>query len=133
MPGIIVVGNRRKWQKAEENSVQEKSGAGFDTMLTLNAKPLKGGRYRVMFNGEARVKAGGGLTSQPKFRIKVDGSTKALRTLAASNEWDGAAAWDISQFNDGDTPVITVEVQRFGGGETIEVQKLKVSIELMEI
>jgi len=122
----------KRWQKKESNSVQEKSGAGFDTKLTLNAKPVVGGKYRIMFNGEARVKPGGGLTSQPKFRIKIDGTTTALRTFPASTEWAGVCAWDIKQFSEDATPTVIVEVQRFEGSETIEVQRLKVSIELME-
>ncbi len=123
----------RKWQKVENNNIQEKTGTGFDVVLTLNAKAVAAGKYRIVFNGEARVKAGGGLTSQPKFRFKLDGAVKAIRTMQAQTEWDGRTGWDISQFAKGDTPVLTLEIQRFGGSETIEVQKLRMSIELMEL
>ena len=125
-------GIHKKWQKAEDNSVQEKSGAGFTTMLTLNVKPLAAGKYRFAFSGEARVKAGGGLTSQPKFRVKVDGAVKAIRTMPADLEWGGTSGWDFQAFNQDDAPVIILEMQRFGGTETIEVSRLKLSIELME-
>ena len=127
--GTKLAATTRTWQKRENNEIQEKSGPGFDIFLTLNSKPLIAGSYRIDFQGEARVKAGGGLTSQPKFRIKVDGVTRILRTLDASNEWDGRVGWDVQPFNDGDTPVIIVEVQRFGGSETIEVQKLKLALD----
>lgn len=130
--GTIVGEITKNWQKVENNAIQEKSGVGFDTKLTLTTIPLVQGRYRIMFNGEARVKAGG-LTSQPKFRVKVDGVTKMLRIFPADLEWAGAVGWDFMQFAEGDAPVIITEVQRFGGTETIEVRRLKLSIELMEL
>lgn len=128
--GTVVVDRTRKWQKRENNAVQVKSGAGFDDCLTLNCKPLAKGKYRIAFQGEGRTDSG---TRQCKFRIQVDGQTRMLRLLTAETEWDGRAGWDFSAFNEGDTPVIVVQVQRFGsGGGTVSVQKLKLSIELME-
>jgi len=122
----------KKWQKVEDNSLQEKSGEGFTTMLTLTAKPVAAGKYRISFNGEGRTKAGN-LNRQCKFRVKVDGVTKMIRTLAVENEWNGSAGWDFQAFSEGDTPVVIVEVQRFGSGAgNVEVQKLKLSIERME-
>ena len=130
---LVVSERYKKWQKTEDNSIQEVTGVGFTTCLTLNVKSLAAGKYRIAFNGEGRTKVGGALTRQCKFRIKVDEQTRMLRLLTASNEWDGRAGWDFSQFADDATPVIIVEVQRFGSGsETVEVQKLKLSIELME-
>jgi len=121
----------RNWQKVENNSIQEKDDAGFDTFLTLNCTPLAAGKYRFGFNGEARVKSGGGLTSQPKFRMRIDGATKATRTLQADLEWDGRCAWDFKTFVEGDTPVIILQMLRLGGSETIEMQRLKLYIEEM--
>lgn len=121
----------KKWQKKEDNLTQTKGAGGFSVVLTLNAKPLKAGRYRIQWNAEVRLQAGN--TSLPKMRVMHGANRKGLKTFKSPDqEWDHWSGWDFDQYTDGETPTLTLEVKREGGSDTVEVRKLKLSIELME-
>jgi len=121
----------RKWQKKENNAIQTKTGAGFDEILKLNTRPIVAGKYRIQWNAEARLQSGN--TSVPKIRVTVGGVQRGLNSFKSPDQdWSGWSGWDFQSFNEGDTPEILMEVQRNGGTDTVEVRRLKLSIELME-
>lgn len=130
--GTVVKGKHRLWQKKENNAIQTKTGAGFDEILRLDAKPVAPGKYRIQWNAEARLQAGS--TSKPKIRVVLDGGQVGIKSFKVPDQdWEGWSGWDFKAFIEGDTPSIVMEVQRDGGTDTVEVRRLKVSIELMEV
>jgi len=129
--GTVVSEKIKKWQKAENNAIQTKGAGAFSEYLRLDCKPLAAGKYRIQWNTEARLQAG--TTSLPKVRCNLDGVQIGVNVWKSPDtEWAGWSGWDFTQFSAGDTPAITLEVKRVGGTDTVEVKRLKVSIELME-
>ena len=132
--GNVVTERNRVWQKTENNAVQTKGAGAFLTVLTLACKPLAEGRYRVMWNMEARLQAGAGTL--PKMRIEdVDASQEIGESTfhGATDNWDSRSGWDFRQYDEGATPSFIIQVRRVvgTGTETVEVRRLKLSIELM--
>lgn len=129
--GTKVTERVRLWQKRENNAIQTKTGAGFDEVLRLDAKPVATGKYRIQWNAEARLQAGS--TSKPKIRVVLDGTQVGLKSWKMPDQdWEGWSGWDFKAYTEGDTPSLVMEVQRDGGTDTVEVRRLKMSIELME-
>jgi len=129
--GEIVKERNRTWQKAEANAVQTKNGGPFTTFLELNARPLGRGRYRIAWNSEARLAAG--AVSIPKMRVVLNGDIIGIGCFQpASDEWDSRAGWDFARFAAAAEPVIEIQFRREGGGNTVQMRRLKLSIELMD-
>jgi len=134
--GNVVTERNRVWQKIENNAVQTKGAGAFLTVLTLACKPLAMGRYRVQWNMEARLQAGN--TSIPKMRV-VDGPAQTGQEIGeftfhgADDNWDGSSGWDFRQYDEAATPTFIIQVRRVAGQgtDTVEVRRLKMSIELM--
>jgi len=128
--GTVVGTKYRLWQKAEDNSIQTKGVGPFTQVLRLHAKPLAEGRYRIQWSWEARLQSGS--TSLPTLQCTVDGTPIGNKTFKSPDQnWDGGSGWDFSLFNEGDTPDIKILVRRIGGTDTVEVRRLKLSIERM--
>jgi len=131
--GTTVTERNRVWQKNENNAVQTKGAGAFLTVLRLDCKPLARGRYRVAWNCEARLQAGN--TSIPKIRIQeVSGPEIGEFTFHGSDDnWDGRAGWDFRQYAESETPSFIMQVRRVAavGTDTVEVRRLKLSLELM--
>ena len=126
--GTVVKEKKRGPQRAENNSVQTKGGGGWTTFLTLNAKRVKEGRFLVRWYYQYRLQAGS--TSRPKFRTRVDSNAVGNHTaFGADQEWQENSGWDIMRFNKGDQPVIDIQCRRVGGSNTIEMRRLKISLE----
>jgi len=134
--GNVVTERNRVWQKIEFNAVQTKNGGAFLTVLTLVCKPLAQGRYRVAWNCEARLQAGVGTL--PKIRVvEAPASTGPevgeYTFHGADDNWDGRAGWDFRQYDEAATPSFLIQVRRVAGSgtDTVEVRRLKLSIEIM--
>lgn len=135
--GSVVTERNRVWQKIEANAVQTKAGGAFLTVLTLDCKALAQGRYRVAWNCEARLEDGA-VTSIPKIRVveapAATGPELGEFTFHDSDDnWDGRSGWDFRQYAESDTPSFLIQVRRIAGigTDTVEVRRLKLSIELM--
>ncbi len=129
--GEVVKEQNRKWQKAEANAIQTKSGGGFTTFLTLNCRPLARGRYRIQWNAEARLLSGN--VSIPKIRARLDTVQIGINVWKLPDqEWQGWSGWDFTFFPAGAEPVIDLQTRRMGGTNTVEMRRLKLSIELMD-
>jgi len=132
--GNVVTERNRVWQKIEDNAVQTKAAGAYLTVLTLACKPLAQGRYRVAWNCEARLQAGN--TSIPKIRVEDVDAIQEIGEYTfhgSDDNWDGRAGWDFRQYDEGATPSFIIQVRRVAavGTDTVEVRRLKLSIELM--
>ncbi len=129
--GDVVPERNRKWQKAEANAPQTKSGGGFDTFLELACRPLGRGRYRIQWNAEARLLSGN--VSIPKIRVRLDGTQIGINVWKLPDqEWQGWSGWDFTFFPEAAEPIIDIQVRRMGGTNAVEMRRLKLSIELMD-
>ena len=103
--GEVVAERNRVWQKTENNAVQTKGAGAFLTVLTLACKPLAEGRYRVMWNMEARLEDGASV-SIPKMRVveapAATGPELGESTFhGATDNWDSRSGWDFRQYDEG--------------------------------
>lgn len=135
--GNVVTERNRVWQKIEFNAVQTKGPGAFLTVLTLDCKPLAMGKYRVMWNCEARLEDGA-TTSIPKIRVveapaNTGDEVGEYTFHGADDNWDGRSGWDFRQYDEAATPSFLIQVRRVAavGTDTVEVRRLKLSIELM--
>jgi len=135
--GSVVTERNRVWQKIEFNAVQTKAGGAFLTVLTLACKPLAMGKYRVAWNCEARLEDGASV-SIPKIRVveapAATGPEVGEFTFhGATDNWDGRSGWDFRQYDESATPSFLIQIRRIAGigTDTVEVRRLKLSIELM--
>jgi len=132
--GNIVTERNRVWQKTEHNAVQTKGAGAFSTVLTLVCKPLAQGRYRIAWNMEARLQSG--VDTLPKLRVEdVDAAQELAESTfhGATDNWDSRSGWDFRQYAEGATPTFIIQVRRVAGTgtNTVEVRRLKLSIEIM--
>lgn len=121
----------QKKLKAKDNSVFQKTTAGFEEILSLTTSPLSKSKYKISFNVEARNLDG--TTSIPKVRLKIDGAVRAVAIWKnPDDEWDVRCGFDYQAFAKGDTPTILLEGQRKGGSDTIEFQRRRIIVEKLE-
>jgi hypothetical protein len=130
--GILVEEKNKTWQKREENSIQTKGAGTWEEFLQLKAKPVATGKYRIQWYAQVRMPTAG--STQPRLRVRYDDtSTLGAKCFkGADNEWDETSGWDFKTLIEGEKPKITIECKGQGGSETIELRRLKLSIELME-
>jgi len=121
------------WQKWEDGGSQGTTSENWTTAMQRTAMAVSGGTYRISWNYELRIVATGAVNSKAASRVKVDGSIKGF-FFAADEEWIGYSGWDFKKFTAGETPQILIEFRRdptVGGNDTIEIKRVKISIELM--
>jgi hypothetical protein len=90
-----------------------------------------------MWNCEARLEDGASV-SIPKIRI-VEAPAATGPELGeftfhgATDNWDGRSGWDFRQYDESAAPSFLIQVRRVAavGTDTVEVRRLKLSIELM--
>ena len=77
----------------------------------------------------------GPLNSTAQARVLVDGGIKG-NVNYRSEEWSVFSGWDRLVVAEGDSPVLLLEIRRDpaeGGNDTIEIRKMKLGIERMNI
>lgn len=119
------------WKKWEDNGTSSTQSGTFQTLLERTSPDLGGGVWRISVICQARIVAATALDSEGTVRFSVDGQIKALFPVT-TEEWHTFSGWDFSTFNDGDRPVLTIDARRVGGDDTLEVRRMKFSVEKME-
>ena len=130
--GLIIPEKYLKWQKREQNAEQTKSTAPFSRLLTLQAKDVQPGTYKLHWYYEIKVDA-------------VSAATAVLRVVAKTNvvaynqienpqdDFESFGGWDFIQLGERETPEVYIEWRRIGGaGTVLHAQHVRLSIEFME-
>jgi len=125
--GDILEEQTRKWQRWESNPIQSQGSGAFSIAINRVAKPVKGGDYKISFGCEIRILAPG-ATAYVHVECEIDGNKKC-DFVSTFDQFDTKNGWDFVHFNDGDTPQITMRFKRENSVGTVEIRKIKMSIE----
>jgi len=117
----------KQWQRDESNASQSHSGGAMVTAFTFQAKPLQAGDYKISASFELRLVSPGANTIV-QAQMLVNGNLKSDH-VHKLEEWDRKTAWDFQTFPDGATPTVRIDFKRTNAGGTVEIRKMKISIE----
>jgi len=132
--GTITTSN---WQKWESNTIQSTSTQSFQNVLQRTANAVAAGTYRLSWHWELKLTPTGPINSrgQARFSVNTGGGPSYLGiTNTTSDDWQQSSGWDFITFAEGDVPVLQVEFQvdpAVGGNDTVDIRRVKMSIELM--
>ena len=104
----------------------------YQDAMTRTAPRLAAGKWRAMWFYEWRVVGAGG--SKGQTRVRIAGVVKGVNAVT-DTDWRTAAGWDrLDGVKDGDQPALEIEFRRKPGTgpDTIEIRKLKLSIERLD-
>ncbi len=121
-----VAATNKKWQRWENNPVQSPSG-GLTIALSRTAKPVAAGDYKVSFGCELRIDSPG-ANAFAKVQCEIDGNIKN-EFVTKLDEFSTHNGWDFIHFAEGETPQIRMQFRRVNPGGTVEIRKVKMSIE----
>ena len=75
----------------------------------------------------------GPIDSKAQGRFLIDGVVKGS-AVSVDDDWDAKGSFDIYVADEGETPVLSIEIRRnqsVGGNDTVEIRKMKLLIERM--
>jgi len=128
----------RKWKKWESNASQATSGdhEAWKNAIVKTAPALAAGGYRVQWNFELRLVAAassGAPDSLAAARFNYAGGAPEGVYCHAHTKWCGFSGWDfVNNVNEGDTPELKIQFRRNpGGNDTVQIRRVKMSIEWM--
>jgi len=130
--GNIVTEKYIKWQKREANAEQIKTTTPYERMLTLNARDVHPGTYKVHWYYEVKLDA---LPSPSEIIVRVQAKTNVVAFNQIRNpqdEYESFGGWDFIKLKERETPIIFLEWRRVGGAADLHAQHVRLSIELME-
>jgi hypothetical protein len=123
----VVPERYKKWQRDESNAAQSRAGGAFTTAFSFQAEPLQAGDYKVSASFELRLVSPGANTLA-QAQVLVNGNLKSDHAHYGE-EWDRKTAWDFQTFPDGATPTVRIDFKRTNAGGTVEIRKMKISVE----
>ena len=132
--GSVVSGLKRKWQVRSQDSSSDIDSSSYVEVYSFTSKPLKGGTYKVSWFLEGLRNTPGGGSSNLRVRFLIDGVEVGTDLLILlDDEWQSTSGWIFIDFEDGDTPVLSVEGRIVSASATLSVRRVKYALEFKEI
>ena len=112
----------------ESNGAQSTASDTLVEKLSRTASALKAGTYRLTWYFELKVTRVGPLDSNCMAEFQVDGVTKGSAEHATVG-WSAFSGWDRYVATEGETIVLSFDIKRDGGNDTVQIRKMKLGIE----
>ena len=103
----------------------------WQTAMTRTASALAQGTYKFSWYFELRVVPVGPLNSRAAARFRIDANIKGSVAMD-KDDWVAYSGWDRYVAEEAETPVVDIQFRQddvVGGNDSIEIRKMKMSIE----